>query len=240
MQIRAIAFDLGNTLVEYYHREDYATILADCIRNAHVALSPFATVSLEQAHAIALKENTEQPDGKVRTLQERLDRVFGLTTALPEAIREAACQRFLQPIFNRARKYEDSDSTLQQLRQQGYKLAIVSNTPSGSPSPPWRAEIRRHGIEEFIDVSVFCVEVGWRKPASVIFNHVLQELDVDAAECLFIGDEPVWDFEGARSAGMPALLIDRANRHSSHPGPRIQNLDEVFPLIRHAAARGSS
>lgn len=231
MRIRAIAFDLGNTLVEYYQREDFVEVLADSIRGAHAALSRFAATSLEEAQARALDENTESLDGKVRSLQERLHRVFGLPTALPEGVRDAANRAFLDPIFNRARKYHDSDATLQRLRRQGYKLAIVSNTPWGSPSPLWREELRRHGLESSVDVSVFCVEVGWRKPAPAIFDRVLHALQVSAAECLFIGDEPVWDIEGAGRVGMPAVLIDRTNRHSSHEGRRVQNLEDVFPLI---------
>jgi hypothetical protein len=43
----------------------------------------------------------------------------------------------------------------------------------------------------------------------------------------FIGDEPVWDFEGAVAAGMPAILIDRIDKHRSHNGMRIRNLEQV-------------
>lgn len=231
MSIRAIAFDLGNTLVEYYQREAFPSVLSESVRSAHAVLSGYTPVSVEQSQAIALSENTEQPDGKVRPLQERFDRIFGWSPHTPEAVRSAACEAFLNPIFKRARKYRDSDSTLRRLREQGYRLAIVSNTPFGSPSPPWRQELERHSLKDAVDASVFCVEVGWRKPARVIFDHVLQLLNVNAEECLFIGDEPAWDVEGARAAGMPAFLIDRTNKHSSHNGIRIQTLEEISALI---------
>jgi putative hydrolase of the HAD superfamily len=92
-------------------------------------------------------------------------------------------------------------------------LAVVSNTPWGSPSELWRKELERLGIENAVDTSIFCVDVGWRKPAPIIFKRVLETLNVKAEECLFIGDERVWDVEGARTAGMPAVLIDPMNRH---------------------------
>jgi FMN phosphatase YigB (HAD superfamily) len=122
MRIQAIAFDLGNTLVEYYQREAFPSILSESIRNAHTVLSNFATEELEGAQVTALLENKEQPDGKVRPLQERLDRVFGLMDHTPIDIRQQACLAFMQPIFKCARKYQDTIPTLQTLRQQGYKL----------------------------------------------------------------------------------------------------------------------
>ncbi len=232
MPIRAIAFDLGNTLVDYYQREEFSSVLVGAIRNAHAALSGFTAVRLDEAQTFALTENTERDDGKVRPLQERFDRIFGLADQLPAELRDRAARAFLQPIFDRARKYQDSDPTLRTLRRQGYKLAIVSNAPWGSPGHLWREELKRLDLADAIDFSFFCVDCGWRKPAPAVFDRVLQQLEVKAGECLFIGDEPLWDIEGARAAGMPAVLIDRADRHSSHQGARVQNLGQIAPFLR--------
>jgi hypothetical protein len=65
MRIQAIAFDLGNTLVEYYQQEGFPPILSDSIRNTYTVLANFASEQLEDAQIIALEENKEQPDGKV-------------------------------------------------------------------------------------------------------------------------------------------------------------------------------
>lgn len=218
-------------LGECYQREAFPSILSESIRNAYDVFSNFGSVSLARAQAIAITENFEQPDGKVRLLQKRFDRIFGLAEQTPEAVREKACHEFLQPIFKCARKYEDSEPTLQMLREKGYKLAIVSNTPWGSPSNLWREELQRRDLADLIDASIFCVDVGWRKPAANIFQRLLQTLDLAAAECIFIGDEPVWDYEGAVGAGMPAVLIDRIDKHRSHSGMRIQNLEQVMQIL---------
>jgi putative hydrolase of the HAD superfamily len=237
MQIRAVAFDLGNTLVEYYERHAFPSILSESIRNAYDVLSSFAAIPLERAQTIALTENAEHPDGKVRPLQERFDRIFGLKEKTPDVDRERASRAFLQPIFKRARKYHDSEPTLRMLRQRGYKLAIVSNTPWGSPSYLWREELQRLDLADIIDVSIFCMDVGWRKPAPDIFQRLLQTLNVDSRECILVGDEPVWDVEGAVAAGMPAILIDRINKHSSFSGMRIQNLEQIDLALKHASSK---
>jgi putative hydrolase of the HAD superfamily len=60
---------------------------------------------------------------------------------------------------------------------------------------------------------VFCRDVGWRKPARTIFESAIKALGTQPGDCLFVGDDPRWDFRGARSAGMEAVLIDRTGEH---------------------------
>ena len=229
--IRAIAFDLGNTLAAYYEREEFPVILENSIRATYPVVSNFATIPLEQALSIALARNKERTDVKVRPLQERLNEIFGFNEGLPADRQDQAARAFLQPIFDCARPYSDSLPMLQKLRHQGYKLAIVSNSPWGSPNSLWRGELTRLGFADRVDHSIFCSDVGWRKPAREIFDHLLRKLDVEAGECLFVGDEPVWDIEGAEAAGLRAVLIDRTNRRSSYQGARIQTLEELAKLL---------
>jgi putative hydrolase of the HAD superfamily len=231
MRIAAIAFDLGNTLVEYFDRADFPPILAEAVRSAHSVLSEFASAPLEEAQAIAVAENHEQPDGQVRPLSERLDRIFRLGPDTPFNTRERAIVAFMEPIFRCARRYDDSIPVLHTLRRRGYRLAVISNTPFGSPAQLWREELRRLGIADAVDASIFCVDVGWRKPAARIFQHALELLQVQAEECLFVGDDPQWDVQGARNSGLPAVLIDRHRKYPSHEGIRIEHLYQLEPLL---------
>ena len=59
---------------------------------------------------------------------------------------------------------EAAERAYQALRSRGIKTAIVSNTPWGSPADAWRAELTRHGLLDKVDATVFCMDVGWRKP----------------------------------------------------------------------------
>ena len=34
-------------------------------------------------------------------------------------------------------------------------------------------------------------------------------MDVNANECIFVGDHPVWDVKGTKTVGIEPLLIDR-------------------------------
>jgi putative hydrolase of the HAD superfamily len=227
-----VAFDLGNTLVEYYRPTEFAAILDEAIKYSYQVLSPIASVGLAEAYQVAYRENTEQPDWRVRPLFERLARIFGLSVSVDPEIKERACREFLQPIFTRARVYQDTVPTLRRLRADGYRLAIVSNAPWGSPAELWREELQWLDLAREVDVSMFCVDVGWRKPAPPVFVAALEKLGVSPAECVFLGDHPRWDVEGARAIGMTSVLIDRANEYPDHVGSRIQCLSELWPLVQ--------
>jgi putative hydrolase of the HAD superfamily len=224
MPIKAIAFDLGNTLVHYYEREEFPSVLAQAIENIYAVLPELPTVSLEEALTVALSENVEQADARVRPLQDRLCRIFNLEQPLPLTVAMSVYRAFLAPIVARAEKYDDSMPILRLLREQGYKLAIASNTPWGSPRECWYEELERHSLAEAVDYSVFCMDVGWRKPAPAIFNQICARLDVKPEECMFIGDEPRWDYDGAQAFGMRAVLLDRIGKHTQHEGLRVRSL----------------
>ena len=153
---------------------------------------------------------------------------------LPDELLHAMSQRFLEPIFATARPNPEAAPVLRRIRALGLKLAIVSNTPWGSPSAAWRDELRRWGLLELVDEAVFCVDVGWRKPAPQIFEHTLAHLGVAAQRALFVGDDPRWDVEGARRMGIaPVLLSDDASTASQCP--TIQRLADLISMLQRPA-----
>ncbi len=86
--------------------------------------------------------------------------------------------------------------TIQKLKTLGFRVRAVSNTTWGSPAYLWREEIRRLGLDKYLDRLFFCRDVGWRKPAKPIFMYALRELGVDPSRCLFVGDDPRWNLRG--------------------------------------------
>jgi len=224
----AVLFDLGNTLAAYYRRDEFQPILERAVDNvlAELRTRGIVTVDRDSALASAAAENREASDCRVTPMAERLVRIFGL--AQDEALTDALCERFLEPVFAVARVYEDTVPVLTRLRAAGYRTAIVSNAPWGSPSAPWRRELTRLGLLSLVDTAVFCGDVGWRKPARQIFIHAAAELGVDCRQCVFVGDEIQWDVEGSKGVGMQPVLIDRDDRHRGLRGERIRDLRGVL------------
>jgi len=233
--MKAVLFDLGGTLVQYYDRSQIPQVLEEAITAVQDYLRQrgLLRVSPEEIWQGVTKENHEASDYCVRPLEGRLGRIFRLAEdASSSALLEAMCRRFVEPIFKRARRYDDTLPVLQRFCSAGYKIAIVSNTAWGSPAPLWQKEIARHGLDRLVDTAVFCRHIGWRKPAPQIFAHTLEKLRVRPEACLFVGDDPRWDFFGPGEVGIPAVLLDRRGTMQDVTDKRVQDLYEFWDRLQ--------
>lgn len=213
MRIRAVLFDLGNTLVSYYQPPDFMPVLRRSLDACLLALGREPLQREAQTALVhqALELNQERADLAAWPLEERLRVLFahyGPNATGPDAATiERLCAAFLEPIFSTAQVNREALPVLSSLKRMGLKTAIVSNTPWGSSGRAWRAELARHGLLAALDAVVFCTDVGWRKPHPSPFRRALELLDTSAHEAVFVGDDPVWDVEGAHSAGLRPLLL---------------------------------
>lgn len=223
--VRAVLFDLGNTLVSYYSREEFPGVLAECIGRCRRLLLDRGVSFRDEGLWVRVDEqNRESSDDRVRPLEDRLGYIFGVDDG---EIVGALCGVFVEPIFELGVLYEDVKPTLVELRRRGVKTAIVSNTSWGSPAGLWRRELDGLGLSGLVDVVVFCRDVGWRKPDGRVFLCALGLLGVDACEAVFVGDDPRWDVEGARGVGMGAVLVDRTGRN----GDALRGLGGLLGLL---------
>jgi putative hydrolase of the HAD superfamily len=104
----------------------------------------------------------------------------------------------------RFRAYPDAAPALEALRARGLRLACVSNWDYALPEV-----LARCGLDGAFDAVVTSAGVGARKPDPRIFAAALAAVDCAPANALHVGDTPGEDIEGARAAGIPALLLDR-------------------------------
>ena len=229
---RVILFDLGNTLVEYYPRRQWPLIVFETIAQVRDYLhsKDLLDVTAEALWRNVEKERHDPPDFRVIPLVDRLARIFALNN-IQDGIKHQMCRSFLKPIFARGRIYDDTFGCLDYLRQQGFKIGIVSNTPWGSDGALWREELKKLGLFDKVDEAIFCTDVGWRKPARQIFDFTLTKFSAAVNECLFIGDDPRWDIEGPRAIGMDAILLDRTAQTDHSSKTAVQNLDDFVKLL---------
>ena len=94
--------------------------------------------------------------------------------------------------------------SLQSLRQQGYRLGLISNASSaevrGWPNSP---------LAGLFDSVSFSCECGSQKPQPGIYQQALQLLGLHARECLFVGDGGSDEHRGAHAVGMAPVLLTR-------------------------------
>jgi putative hydrolase of the HAD superfamily len=231
---KAILFDLGGTLVHYCDRREFPTILEQGINNVrdYLYLNGMLQISQEDICRRVWLEDYENEDYRVRPLEQRLIRIFRLQKEVcSDELLETICGCFMTPFFKLAQLYDDTIPVLHQLNSEGYRVAIVSNSLWGCPAHLWREEIARQGLNKLINTTVFCRDVGWCKPAHQIYGCALAEIGARAEDCLFIGDDPRWNFYGPKAVGIDAVLLDRSGEMQEVTEERIENLYQIFDQL---------
>jgi putative hydrolase of the HAD superfamily len=229
--IDTIMFDMGETLIEYYSREQFPGILREAISRVQGELKKngVPTPDPDTAWQRAKRENHESKDHRVRLLEDRLARIFWIGPS-KKHILPRLCRAFMGPIFALGSPYPDATPTLEEARSKGFRTAIVSNTPWGSPGDLWLEEIGRFGLLDLVDATVFCSDVGWRKPDRRIFEHTLDKLGADPGSCVFVGDDPRWDVVGPEAVGIRGILIQRDQGQDALDGS-IRELSQLWGRI---------
>ncbi len=129
---------------------------------------------------------------------------------------------------NVASLYNDTVPTLQRLRDDGYKLAIVSNWDT-----PLDPLTERLGIAKYFDVITASHDTRVRsaKPDPYIFEYTLKAVEVSAEETVHVGDTYEADIIGAQGVGIRPILIDREGSQQGRWHETIRSLAELPELL---------
>ncbi len=92
---------------------------------------------------------------------------------------------------------------IKDLKKEGYKLGIISNTPGGNVE---RMILEDAGITGYFDIMLFSSFEGIRKPHPEIFLKAIRFFKIKPEELLHIGDTPELDIEGPLKIGAKAIL----------------------------------
>ena len=93
---------------------------------------------------------------------------------------------------------------LESLRDRGLRTGVVANSWP-DPARVLRSDAEALGLAAHLDVMILSGEVGYRKPAPEIFLRACEELRVDPAHVVFVGDDLERDVDGARRVGMTTV-----------------------------------
>jgi putative hydrolase of the HAD superfamily len=125
---------------------------------------------------------------------------------------------FREVYFDALHPNEPMLELMRELRQRGYRLAILTNNVR-EWEKEWRSKLP---IDEIFETVVDSAWVGMRKPDHAIYTLTLERLgSVAANECLFVDDNEL-NVEAARELGMLAI--------------RFESNEQAIPEIRSALA----
>jgi putative hydrolase of the HAD superfamily len=127
---------------------------------------------------------------------------------------------------------EGAAKALDALTQRGIVIGLVSNT-ARTPGAVLRTILRRHGVLERFKATIFSDECGIRKPDPAIFDIALKQLDVSRKETVHVGDDPVLDVEGARTAGLRVIQLEASGAWTARyrPDAVIERFDELPDVV---------
>ncbi len=98
--------------------------------------------------------------------------------------------------------YDDVFPVLDQLKRR-YKLGSISNGNASAALTP---------LKDYFDGFINAADVMARKPDRRIFDAFCERLDIEPGHCVYVGDDPRFDVEGARKAGMRTVWVNRDDR----------------------------
>jgi putative hydrolase of the HAD superfamily len=232
MRPRVVLVDLGGTLIDFFGHTTPGLVLPLALASAGRVLTSegraVPPLSVLEARWELAAQSRNDPE--VRPLEGRLSRTFGLEDG--DRILPCLCRAFMAPLFAQARVFEDALPFLDSLREMGVEAVIVSNTTWGSPAELWRELLERTAIAPRVRGAVFCRDVGWRKPDRRVYVHALEVAGAGSGECLFVGDDPVWDVEGPEAAGIAGVLLDRRAEFAAMGYDRVINLRELSDRLQ--------
>lgn len=105
-----------------------------------------------------------------------------------------------------------------------YKMHIITNGFNESQA----LKMKSSGLESYFDHVVTSETTGHKKPDPRIFQYLLDQLSVKAADCIMIGDNPNSDILGAIQANLDNIYFDPHERGIEHqPTYTIRHLKEL-------------
>ncbi len=219
-----VVFDAGGTLIGFHERAPFQSFLAQAglpatdedTRDFHHRLISVIIALRDQAQGLGADE-------------AELDRwwwtIFRQTwPGRPDLAEEM--QRWLYDgHFDRL--FADALPTLEALQELGMPMAILSNFGTHL-----RYVLDRLALLRFFEFVVVSAEVKLAKPDPRIFDLVADKANRPRQRLLYVGDHIGDDIEGARGAGLDAVLVDRRNRQPEALFPRIGNLLELVDYVQ--------
>jgi putative hydrolase of the HAD superfamily len=254
MTIRAVLFDLGDTLIFQAHAPDPQVLFSEVAKRVRPLLDSWdAALAIDLGtllNEIFLAIEAARPARRAQGLE--VDGAFITRGALatygldvtPEQAAEFWRAADAGLAAWGAQPYPDTLDTLSRLRGIGVPAALVSNSWSASPSV--RASLAAFGVtSELLPVIVTSADLMRVKPRPEPFRRALDALGIAARDAVFVGDSLEADIRVAKALGMTTVW-KLNGRHEVPPAPEadyaIHDLWELFTLglLRGASAERES
>lgn len=228
--IRAVAFDIGHTLVHYKNPLNWKSLYEPALKQvASLCNYPLTDKNYTDAICILSEYNTRiNPREKEVTADDIWSRILNAWNK--ETSDLLVCKDAFYSFFrNDCFVYADVLEFLVFLRAHNMKTATLSDVPYGLENKYALEDISN--IIDYIDLPYTSNDIGYRKPHVKGLQIIAQKLGVLVNEVMYIGDEEK-DILCANNAGAVSVLIDReAKGREFGQHYRVTNLNELKNML---------
>jgi putative hydrolase of the HAD superfamily len=245
--LKAVTFDLGDTLIDYGPMSYRAMMRTGAARAWEylATLDGLGPLPLRARFARRLCGAARRTWYRSKLLiqdrnveQAMAARLARMGLKLDAERRRELVRRFFTGLTEKTQAMPGAAEVLAHVLSRGLAVALVSNTVL----PPWLLDesLGAVGLLEFLPRRFYSCDLGCKKPQRRIFRRALEALGVtEPRAALHVGDRYLTDVWGARRAGLRTCL---KVGHRSYPLPpvrpdfRIRQLSELPPILDRLAA----
>ncbi len=240
MKFDAALFDLGGTLIIYENKHSWKELTLLGCRNAAPVLKKLSGAEIPaeriRSHLLQVLDDAIQAHSEDLAEIDFFEIISVVLSNLGVEISDGLPAKFVdsyyQPTTDQIVLVPGAVELLSELKNAGLKIGLISN--SIFPAEFHRDEMRRFGILDYFDFTIFSSEVMIRKPNKEIYLKALSLAKSQSDRTVFVGDRLLEDVAGPQAVGMKAILkFDERRDYSDpvEPYRTVHGLDELGKII---------
>ena len=217
--IKAVIFDLDNTLLDFMKMKEYA-VKAAIAGMIEAGLDIDPDESYKTIIGIYEKEGWENQQVFNKFLNKTIGEVNNkyLAAGIVAYRRAREANLLLYPNVNH---------TLVELIKMSVKLAVVSDAPSREA---WM-RIYYLNLHHHFDVVLTFDDTNVRKPSPIPFEMALSQLNIDPEEALMVGDWPERDVVGANKLGIRTIFARYGDAFGTVDSGADWDINDVYEIV---------
>lgn len=234
MKLRAVVFDLDNTLLDFMRMKRLAS---DAAARAMIRAGADFAFNSEEAGDIlfgAYRDDIEGDRVFERFLKEHHQQKLSLSQHTIDKVTAAAVNAYLEAKRLHLQAYPTVQRTLLELARRGLKMGVVTDAPRFKAYQRLDAA----GLTDFFEFVVTSTDHGEEKPHRRPFQEALDILGMTPQEVMMVGDWPERDMDGAKAVGMRTAWASYGRPDLEAPSSADAVLKRFSDLLKVTAFAG--
>jgi len=193
-KVKAVIFDLDNTLVDFVEAK---------IKACKAVVERLGCGDADELlqYFLRWKHGFESHENIADYLKDK--RIYS------EELYRECCEIYDRVKLESITLYPGIKEVLENLRQRGVKLAVVTDAENGHAI----SRLKKAGLEKYFDVVISADMTGKRKPEPDSLLLALKKLGVKAEEAAIVGDSLRRDVEAGKRLGMFTVYAAYGDRN---------------------------